>query len=1766
MQRWKVNFKQYLKRDDTYRPFLNLAWDPSRNHYNLAGEGDTGLKRTAAQMKEDLLDFLHILCSFLPNGYLTDKIISQSKSLESAFKIIEESLNLLPSQETFFDFQTIKKMSSETYRAMFDRMVAFQMQHLMPAGTVSVDNITVPAARADDAGGDKLTVSHLNLVALQWMDKIHPELLSIVRTEYARELRENYPLSGLVPRISQNIDHLLVKYEKSASVNHLVSEFPEQTTEEDADIYRVRGGGRGRGSFRGRGGGGQQRNFTGGRIFCPGCFYLSKQSSANISFNHNAAECPRKAAIVGMLEAEDAAFAAADNNQAGESAAHLANAHDSNDNHQEILKTDIASPALNTSLSYQHQNILLNDDENKSSVMISHIKERVNSLSKACSPSIWLSVNGVCTHSIVDEGSEINVMDFEFSKKASIQLEKTSQKAKAADNKAMAIVGQTKYPLQVQVKGCKVPMTITLGKCVVINNLGCPILVGQPAKITNEIVCYPHKSKLTLRDIHGVQHTLSYPLPPPTEMFVYQTLKNDTDQVAYPEETLTFRLSNQFSNSKIVSFSPRPDFDALKPVYVKVNDNLEIHLTNSTPHPISIPKHAHVGDVRTAVDHDTALISRLYTIEDATFEAYNPTKEWDRSKCYVEDVQIDPDGLMNEEWKQKFKTLCTTYTDIIQYNPGTYNGYYGFVSNTIEFTSTPPPSNKAYVPNYSKEMKDKLAMKMDELLELGVLVRPEEIGCTPKFVCPSMLVPKPGSKDFRLVTDFTSLNNFIRKMPAVSPGIEETKIALSKFKYFVTIDLSQFYFQNQVDRHDSQYLGVIHPYKGTLLYTVSPMGLRNSGEINYERLTRVCGDLQKEEKVLRQADAIIVGGSEFAQLYSNLAEVFHRLRTCNLTIKPSKLVIAPRKVELFGWEYSSEGWNPTAHTVNPLSVAPEPKTVKQLRSWLGAAKQISPCLQDYAVCFSPLEKIVSTNRKSQENIKWTSELSKCFVKAKSLLQTINTVCYPSPQDKISTYSDYSQTNHAIGGRLEFSRTMEDGTIKKFHGGFFSSKVTEVQARWNPCESEALACKTVLEHFKPIIRENLNVVTHYCDNSPTVQAFRRAKSGKFSVSSRISSFLLSVSSMNVDIVHKGGKNIPAADFFSRHPVECKNGKCQVCKYIENDVFIGENSIRHITASDIIKGKFSMPYVQPSAWLSLQKKDQTISHLKKLIANGQQPEPRKTGGENTILKNLHSLFVKGKLKVAQNGLVTSEVVDENGQIYHPIVVPHTLYPGLVCAIHLKLVHPTKYQMTKLLSRYFLCPGSSTIIENVVDSCHTCLSLKPLPETLFSETTSVSEDFGSKFSADVMVRNGQHILFVVEKLTNFCFANLLEAENSANIGASIISLIGQFVSPNGCIVRTDGAPYFQKLRTESLENDSAWSKLGIRFELGNSLHVNKNPSAENVIKEAHDAINKHGYSGTLQSSDLVIIVKHINSKIRQHGYSGLELFCKRSSATGEDVVISDTNLADKQLATRLTSHNPPQPVTHDFSVGDLVMVKSKRDKLHPRDTFIIHDFITENHAQWAEVIKFGSKLVNKTHRVRIEDLVKVTANASTRPTRASAAKAAEKIKSLIPILKRIETTLSTSTPTHAWSYNDVLDMILRDDEEFTVYHENENLNAQENDDIEDQDSEANEDRETSENTTETEEEPFLDSHENVSDSNRETSEENELLDPNLVHNMHSFLDNPSIAAYPQHHSQVNLGTVQNLGAVLDDVFNSNNGQTNRRSERPKAKLDYRAMHHGK
>ena len=143
------------------------------------------------------------------------------------------------------------------------------------------------------------------------------------------------------------------------------------------------------------------------------------------------------------------------------------------------------------------------------------------------------------------------------------------------------------------------------------------------------------------------------------------------------------------------------------------------------------------------------------------------------------------------------------------------------------------------MPKYSDEMNKILAAKMDQLENWGVLAKPEDLGVVPVFVCPSLLVPKTDSKEWRLITNFTPLNKYIRKPPTASPTIEETKMQISKFKYIATLDLANYYYQHGLKTHDMQYLATNHPYKGLRIYTVEPQGMKGLSEHSYERLSRV---------------------------------------------------------------------------------------------------------------------------------------------------------------------------------------------------------------------------------------------------------------------------------------------------------------------------------------------------------------------------------------------------------------------------------------------------------------------------------------------------------------------------------------------------------------------------------------------------------------------------------------------------------------------------------------------------------------------------------------------------------------------------------------------------------------------------------------------------------------------------------------------------------------------------------------------------------------
>ena len=143
---------------------------------------------TAEERKDALIDFLSNLAGFLPHSYLTSKLVEDTKSLKACWRIIEEHYNVQVTPETLLDFESIRKSPDENYRQFYEKLLQHCKLHLAPKDA-EVDNLK-------NDTNDKMSISIMNFVALQWLRKIDIQLIKIVKTEYSTELRSGQQLAA----------------------------------------------------------------------------------------------------------------------------------------------------------------------------------------------------------------------------------------------------------------------------------------------------------------------------------------------------------------------------------------------------------------------------------------------------------------------------------------------------------------------------------------------------------------------------------------------------------------------------------------------------------------------------------------------------------------------------------------------------------------------------------------------------------------------------------------------------------------------------------------------------------------------------------------------------------------------------------------------------------------------------------------------------------------------------------------------------------------------------------------------------------------------------------------------------------------------------------------------------------------------------------------------------------------------------------------------------------------------------------------------------------------------------------------------------------------------------------------------------------------------------------------------------------------------------------------------------------------------------------
>ena len=85
----------------------------------------------------------------------------------------------------------------------------------------------------------------------------------------------------------------------------------------------------------------------------------------------------------------------------------------------------------------------------------------------------------------------------------------------------------------------------------------------------------------------------------------------------------------------------------------------------------------------------------------------------------------------------------------------------------------------------------------------------------------------------------------------------------------------------------------------------------------------------------------------------------------------------------------------------------------------------------------------------------------------------------------------------------------------------------------------------------------------------------------------------------------------------------------------------------------------------------------------------------------------------------------------------------------------------------------------------------------------------------------------------MSGFTQTKIIQDETADPVREAIVEAVIEMQPATGSIVQVDPGPSLQLLANES-ENDSVLKKLNIKIELGRVHNKNKNPIAENAIKE--------------------------------------------------------------------------------------------------------------------------------------------------------------------------------------------------------------------------------------------------------------------------------------------------------------------------------------------
>ena len=367
---------------------------------------------------------------------------------------------------------------------------------------------------------------------------------------------------------------------------------------------------------------------------------------------------------------------------------------------------------------------------------------------------------------------------------------------------------------------------------------------------------------------------------------------------------------------------------------------------------------------------------------------------------------------------------------------------------------------------YSPRELDAIEAEVKMLLDKGLI----EPSISP-WGAPVLFVKKKDGS-LRMCVDYRALNKQTVRNQFPIPRIDNLLDRLGGAKVFSSLDLLSGYFQLPLQQSDIPKTAFRTP-NGLYQYKVLPFGLTNAPQVFSAALSHVFTDMiGRKGFVLLYLDDILIYSKDAAQHEEHLHAVLQRMREHQLYAKMSKCEFNRCEVHYLGHVVGASGVKVDPRKTQAIADWPRPRTVKEVRSFLGLANYFRRFVQGFSKMVSPLYALTRIGCSWD----WTEACELAFTSVKAALTHPPVLATPDFSKPFTVVTDASgsATDGALGAVL-----LQDGHPVAFE----SRRLIPAELRYSTSEQELLAVVHALKIWRCYLEgRHFTVVTDHLPNT------------------------------------------------------------------------------------------------------------------------------------------------------------------------------------------------------------------------------------------------------------------------------------------------------------------------------------------------------------------------------------------------------------------------------------------------------------------------------------------------------------------------------------------------------------------------------------------------------------------------------------------------------------------------------------------------------------